>query len=98
MSATDLGVETKIKLKQPTLYKVLLLNDDFTPLDFVIEILKTIFQKSHSEAYKLAQEVHEKGKGLAGVYTKEIAEQKVSDVLTISDHYSHPLRVISEPA
>lgn len=95
--STELDIDTKVRLKEPRLYKVLLLNDDFTPQDFVVEILMGIFNKTLEQAYSLMIDVHEKGQGLAGVYTKEVADQKVMDVSKIATQYKHPLQVKSEP-
>lgn len=96
MSEADATVETRIKLKKPAHYKVLILNDDFTPMEFVIEILVHLFGKSVAEAHQLTLAVHRDGKGLAGVYSKEVALQKVSDVAKRSKHNGHPLRAVAE--
>jgi ATP-dependent Clp protease adaptor protein ClpS len=96
--STETEVDVKTKLKQPNLYKVVLLNDNFTPMDFVITILIDIFGKSIDEARNLTMIVHEKGKGIAGIYTKEIAEQKVAETQACAGHYGHPLKSKSEPA
>lgn len=95
---TEVETETRIKIKQPSLYQVLLKNDNYTPMEFVIEILISLFGKSHQEAMALTVEIHEKGKGVAGVYTREIAEQKVSDTLTVAKHQGHPLQAVLEEA
>lgn len=95
--STDVETVIDTKIKIPSLYKVILLNDDFTPMNFVIEILIDIFNKSNTEAQILTLEVHQKGKGIAGVFTREIAEQKVEDTSTVAGHYGHPLKAIIEP-
>lgn len=96
--STATEVETKIKLKVPSLYKVVILNDDFTPMEFVIQVFKEIFGKSHSEAYKLTLEIHEKGKGIGGLYPKDIAQQKADEVRLVAEHHEHPLRATFEQA
>ena len=87
----------KPKLKKPPLYKVLLLNDDFTPMDFVIAILKDIFQKSEEESVQVMLHVHQKGVGICGVYTREIAETKVELVMQAANNHEHPLQCTMEP-
>ena len=67
-------VDTNTKKQDPTLYKVVLLNDDYTPMDFVVHILESVFQKSPAEAYRIMMEVHLNGRGIAGVYTWEVAD------------------------
>lgn len=89
---------TKFKpsLKQPSMYRVILLNDDFTPMDFVILVLKRFFRKTEEEATKIMLEVHQQGAGLAGVYTHEIAETKVYLVNEFSRTHQHPLKCVME--
>src|SRR4051812_15188979 len=96
--STDVETITGVKLKKPQLYKVVLLNDDFTPMPFVVEVLIDVFNKSLQDAKALTLEVHEKGRGIAGVFTKEVAEQKVDDTLAVAIHYGHPLKAVCEPA
>lgn len=96
--STSLSTDTLTKLKVPSLYKVILLNDDYTPMDFVMQVLEEIFAKTHEEAYKLCMDVHTQGRGIAGIYSKEVAEQKVYEVNTISKHHKHPLKTTSEIA
>lgn len=86
----------KPKTKTPALYKVLLLNDDFTPMDFVILVLKKFFMKSESEATRIMLQVHNDGAGLAGIYTYEVAETKVYAVNEFSRRHRHPLKCIME--
>ncbi len=93
---TDLVVKTKPKTQKPSLYKVFILNDDYTPMEFVVEVLETIFRKSHDEAMQIMLRVHRKGSGLCGVYTFEIAETKVTQVLQAARASSHPLQCIME--
>lgn len=94
----DGQVLTKIKPKteKPSLYKVVLLNDDFTPMDFVILVLKKFFLKSDAEATRVMMAVHNEGAGLAGVYTFEVAETKVYTVNEFSRRHKHPLKCIME--
>ena len=94
----DEQVITKYKPKtaKPPLYRVVLLNDDFTPMDFVILILKKFFMKSDAEASKIMLQVHSEGAGLAGIYTFEVAETKVYGVNEFSRRHKHPLKCIME--
>lgn len=96
--STATETETKVRLKLPSLYKVVLLNDNYTPMDFVIQVLVELFNKTPTEAHELCIQVHEKGRGVAGIFTREIAEQKVKDTLTVAQHYGHPLKAITEEA
>jgi ATP-dependent Clp protease adaptor protein ClpS len=86
----------KPRTEKPPLYKVLLLNDDFSPMDFVILILKKFFTKTDSEATRIMMQVHNDGAGLAGVYTFEVAETKVYSVNEFSRRHKHPLKCIME--
>ncbi len=88
--------ELKPGLKQPKMFKVLLLNDDYTPMDFVIQVLKLFFHKSNEQAAKIMLQVHYDGKGIAGVYTAEIAETKMSQVNDFSRAHDHPLMCTME--
>ena len=81
---------------KPPLYKVILLNDDFTPMDFVIVILKKFFMKSDAEAARVMMQVHSEGAGLAGIYTFEVAETKVYSVTEFSRRHKHPLKCTME--
>ena len=94
----DEQVITKYKprAEKPPLYKVVLLNDDFSPMDFVILILKKFFMKSDSEATRIMMQVHNEGAGLAGIYTFEVAETKVYSVNEFSRRHKHPLKCIME--
>jgi ATP-dependent Clp protease adaptor protein ClpS len=95
---TATETETRVRLKLPSLYKVVLLNDNFTPMEFVIQVLVELFNKTPSEAHGLCMQVHDKGRGVAGIFTQEIAEQKVKDTLTVAHHYGHPLKAVTEEA
>ncbi len=95
-SEAGVKVEHRRKTKMPSLYRVLLLNDDYTPMDFVIHILESIFHKPAVEATQIMLHVHRKGSGLAGVYTREIAETKVYAVLEQARKNKFPLQCIME--
>lgn len=91
-SGHDLAVEeARPKLKQPPLYRVVLINDDFTPMEFVVEILESVFGMERTRATQVMLEVHTKGKGVCGVYNFEIAETKVAQVMGIAEQHQHPL-------
>jgi ATP-dependent Clp protease adaptor protein ClpS len=88
----DLAVEeSRPKIKQPPLYRVVLINDDYTPMEFVVDILETIFGMERTRATQVMLEVHTKGKGICGVYNFEIAETKVAQVMGIAKQHQHPL-------
>ena len=88
----DLAVaESRPKLKKPPLFHVVLINDDYTPMEFVVEVLESVFSMERNNATRVMLEVHTKGKGLCGVYTYEIAETKVAQVTTIAQQQQHPL-------
>ena len=88
----DLAVkEAKPKLKRPPLYRVVLINDDYTPMEFVVEVLETVFGMERGKATRVMLEVHTKGKGICGVYSYEIAETKVAQVTSIAQQQQHPL-------
>jgi ATP-dependent Clp protease adaptor protein ClpS len=84
--------------KEPSQYSVVLLNDDYTPMDFVVEVLETLFQKSPAEAYRVMMQVHREGRGLAGIYPWEVAETKVDALLTRARDAGHPLQAVIEDA
>ena len=87
----------KKKIRPPSKYKVVFLNDDYTPMDFVIIALCAIFHKSPQAAFDIMMNVHEKGRGIAGgPYSKEIAETKVSNVMQFAKQNGHPLKAIAE--
>ena len=88
--------KTKKKLKKPSLYKVVMLNDDYTPMDFVVYLLKTFFKKNHEEASKIMLEVHNKGAAICGIFTFEIAETKILKVINTSRNNGFPLLCILE--
>ena len=83
--------EARPRLKQPPLYRVVLINDDYTPMEFVVDVLQTVFGMERSQATRVMLEVHTKGKGICGVYSYEIAETKVAQVTNIAQQQQHPL-------
>jgi ATP-dependent Clp protease adaptor protein ClpS len=88
----DLAVEeAQPKIKPPPLYRVVLINDDFTPMEFVVDILESIFGMARTRATQVMLEVHTKGKGICGVFNYEIAETKVAQVMSIANQQQHPL-------
>ena len=93
---TDLVTKTRPKTKKPSLYKVLLLNDDYTPMEFVILVLEKYFSKNHDEAYHIMMHVHQKGVGVCGVFTYEVAETKVTQVMDFARQNGHPLQCTME--
>ena len=90
--------EARPKLKRPPLYKVVLLNDDYTPMDFVVHILESFFLIDRENATRIMLEVHTKGKGVCGIFTHEIAETKVSQVNDYARENNHPLLCTVEKA
>ena len=88
----------EIKPEEPKLYNVILLNDDYTTMEFVIQVLETLFQKSPAEAYRIMMHVHRNGRGLAGVYPWEMAETKADKVATLASEAGFPLRATIEEA
>ena len=88
---------TRQETKKPELFKVLLLNDDYTTMDFVVEILENVFNKAPAEAYRIMMAVHTQGQGLCGVYPFEVAETKVEAVIGRARENGFPLRAAMEP-
>ncbi|EAR50824.1 ATP-dependent Clp protease adaptor protein clpS [Oceanicola granulosus HTCC2516] len=95
---TDAGVkvETRPKTKRPPLYKVLILNDDYTPMEFVVHVLERFFGLSHAQAFDLMLTVHKKGLAVVGVFSFEIAETKVAQVMDFAQRHQHPLQCTME--
>ena len=93
---TGVAVATRTKTKRPPLYKVLLLNDDFTPMEFVVHVLERFFGMSHAQAFELMLTVHKKGVAVVGVYAFEIAETKVGQVMDFARRHQHPLQCTME--
>ena len=83
--------EARPKIKHPPLYRVVLINDDYTPMEFVVDILESVFGMERTRATQVMLEVHTKGKGVCGVFHFEIAETKVAQVMSIAEQHQHPL-------
>jgi ATP-dependent Clp protease adaptor protein ClpS len=96
MSDTIMKNKTTNKTQLPKMYKVVLLNDHYTTMDFVIQILMGIFNKSYEEAVAVTLAVHKQGKGVAGIYTYDIAQTKVKLVKDLAREHGHPLQLIAE--
>ncbi len=94
--STGVITKTQPKTKKPSLYKVLLLNDDYTPMEFVVHVLERFFNKGREEATRIMLHVHQKGVGVCGVYTFEIAETKVTQVTDFARKHQHPLQCTME--
>lgn len=97
-SGTGTGVVTRTrpKTKKPSLYRVLILNDDYTPMEFVVHVLERFFGKPHEEAVQIMLHVHRHGVGICGVYTFEVAETKVTQVIELARRHQHPLQCTME--
>ena len=92
----DVLLETKAKTQRPPLYKVLLLNDDFTPMEFVVHVLERFFGMTHAQSFELMLTVHKKGVAVVGVFSHEVAETKVSQVMDFARRHQHPLQCTME--
>ena len=95
-TGTAVVTKSRAKTKKPSMYRVLLLNDDYTPMEFVVQVLKHIFRKSQEEATAVMLHVHQKGVGVCGVYTFEVAETKVNQVVDTARRNQHPLQCTME--
>ena len=84
------------KLKKPSLYRVILLNDDYTPMEFVVVVLERFFGKNHTQAFEIMLTVHKKGMAVVGIFSHEIAETKVAQVMDFSRRHQHPLQCTME--
>ena len=89
--------EAKPQLQRPRLYKVILLNDDYTPMEFVVVVLERFFHKNREDATRIMLHVHQRGIGICGIYTHEIAETKVRQVMAFANEHEHPLQCALEP-
>ncbi|MRX50879.1 ATP-dependent Clp protease adapter ClpS [Paracoccus sp. S-4012] len=92
----ELGVKTKPKTQRPPMYKVLLLNDDFTPMEFVVHVLERLFAMSHAQAIEIMLTVHRRGIAVVGVFSHEVAETKVMQVMELARRQQHPLQCTME--
>ena len=95
-TGTGVVVKTRTKTKKPSMYKVLMLNDDYTPMEFVVHVLERFFGKSQEEATQIMLHVHRRGVGVCGVYTYEVAETKVTQVIDFARKHEHPLQCTLE--
>lgn len=93
---TGIATKTRTKTKKPSMYKVLMLNDDYTPMEFVVMVIEQFFGKSHEEAIQIMLHVHQKGVGICGVFTYEVAETKVTQVMDYARKNQHPLQCTLE--
>jgi ATP-dependent Clp protease adaptor protein ClpS len=93
---TGVVIKTRPKVKKPSMYKVLMLNDDYTPMEFVVHVLERYFNKSTEEATRIMLHVHQKGVGICGVFTFEVAETKVNQVMDLARKNQHPLQCTLE--
>ena len=93
---TGVALKTRPKTKRPSMYKVLMLNDDYTPMEFVIYVLQRFFGMSHDKATQIMLHVHQRGVGVCGVYTYEVAETKVTQVMDLAKENQHPLQCTIE--
>lgn len=94
---TQVVSDTKTQTKKPPLYKVLFHNDDYTTMDFVVSVLLTVFHHTEASAFQIMMHVHTNGVGVAGVYTREIAETKVAQTVALARKNEFPLEVTIEP-
>ena len=94
--STGVITRTEKKLKKPNMYRVLLLNDDFTPMEFVVHVLERFFQKNRDQATQIMLHVHQHGVGECGVFTYEVAETKVTQVMDFARQNEHPLQCVME--
>ncbi len=95
---TGVATKTRSKTKKPTPYKVLMLNDDYTPMEFVVHVLQSIFKMSLEDATRVMLHVHQKGVGVCGIFTYEVAETKVTQVIEYARKNQHPLQCTLEKA
>lgn len=99
MRDTDTQRRTKVKPKteRPRLHKVILLNDDYTPREFVVKVLQTVFGTSEDQAYRIMMTAHQRGACVVAVYTRDVAETKASEANDLGRQYGHPLQFTTEP-
>jgi ATP-dependent Clp protease adaptor protein ClpS len=92
----ELLERTRAETKEPSMWKVVLLNDDYTPMEFVVQLLETVFDKSPAEAYRIMLQVHVEGRGICGVYPIDIAETRVSKTEELAESAGYPLKAVME--
>ncbi|MDE2363404.1 MAG: ATP-dependent Clp protease adapter ClpS [Hyphomicrobiales bacterium] len=95
-SGTQVITRTRAQTRKPSMYRVLLLNDDYTPMEFVVTVLVKYFAKNREDAWRIMMHVHQQGVGECGVYTYEVAETKVTQVMDYARKHQHPLQCIME--
>lgn len=95
-NGTGLALKTRPKTKKPSMYKVLMLNDDYTPMEFVVHALERFFNRSQEDAVRIMLHVHQNGVGICGVYTYEVAETKATQVMDLARQHQHPLQCTIE--
>ncbi|MEW6446370.1 MAG: ATP-dependent Clp protease adapter ClpS [Pseudomonadota bacterium] len=96
----DIGLapeEVEAEVRPPPMYQVVMLNDDFTPMEFVVTVLERVFRLPHERAMQVMLDVHRKGRAVCGVYTREVAETKMSLVIELARDNDHPLQCVAEP-
>ncbi|MFV0383000.1 ATP-dependent Clp protease adapter ClpS [Paracoccus sp. (in: a-proteobacteria)] len=93
---SDLAVKPRAKSQRPPMYKVLMLNDDFTPMEFVVHVLERLFGMTHAQAIEIMLTVHRKGVAVVGVFSHEVAETKVAQVMELARRQQHPLQCTME--
>ena len=94
--STSVATKTRPKTKKPSMYKVLLLNDDYTPMEFVVQVLERFFHMSHEAATRIMLHVHQRGVGVCGVFPFDVAETKVTQVVDLARRHQHPLQCTLE--
>ncbi|PPB82172.1 ATP-dependent Clp protease adaptor protein ClpS [Albidovulum inexpectatum] len=95
-SESSVVTKTRPKTQRPPLYKVILLNDDYTPMEFVVHVLERFFHMSHAQAFEVMLTVHKKGLAVVGVFSYEVAETKVAQVMDFARRHQHPLQCTME--
>ncbi|WP_291297921.1 ATP-dependent Clp protease adapter ClpS [Elioraea sp.] len=93
---TGVVIKARPKTRKPSMYKVLMLNDDYTPMEFVVHVLERFFNKNREEATRIMLHVHRRGVGVCGVFTYEVAETKVTQVMDLARQHQHPLQCTIE--
>jgi ATP-dependent Clp protease adaptor protein ClpS len=95
-TGTSIATKPRPKTKKPSMYKVFVLNDDYTPMEFVVMLLESVFHKSREEATRIMLHVHQRGVGVCGIYSYDVAETKVGQVLDLARRNEHPLQATME--